>query len=178
MPASSDAWRIDAQHSTLRFWLRHIVVQQIHGHFASWGGQVIVDSATPALSAVEVWIDLASVTTDNVERDEHIRSAEFFDVAHFPRATFTSTAIRVQAHANPVVLGRLNLHGVEHEVEVEVTDQSSRVDASGVERRTYSIRAEIDRRAFGLRWNQDLDVGGVVVGDKIEIRAHLETARA
>ena len=174
MPAP-DEWRIDTRHSTLRFWLRHIVVHQIHGHFATWGGQALIDPATPALSSVTLWIDLASVTTDNLERDEHIRSAEFFDVARFPRATFTSTGVRVQAHANPVVLGRLSLHGVEREVEVEITEQTTRVDPGGQERRTYELRAEVDRRAFGLQWNQDLDVGGVVVGDKIEIRAHVET---
>ena len=177
MPAP-DEWRIDTRHSTLRFWLRHIVVHQIHGHFATWGGQLLIDPATPALSSVTAWIDLASVTTDNLERDEHIRSVEFFDVARFPRATFTSTGVRVQAHANPVVLGRLSLHGVEQEVEVEITEQATRVDPGGQERRTYALRAEIDRRAFGLQWNQDLDVGGVVVGDKIEIRAHVETVRA
>ena len=146
-----DEWRIDTRHSTLRFWLRHIVVQQIHGHFATWGGQVLIDPATPASSSVSVWMDLASVTTENLERDEHIRSAEFFDVARFPRATFTSTGVRVQAKANPVVLGRLNLHGVEQEVEVEVSDQTTRVDPAGHERRVYTIRAEIDRRAFGLQ---------------------------
>ena len=173
--SAPDEWRIDTRHSALRFWLRHIVVHQIHGHFATWGGHVLIDPATPALSSVSLWIDLASVSTDNLERDEHIRSAEFFDVARFPRATFTSTGVRVQAHANPVVLGRLNLHGVQHEVEVEITDQTARVDPGGPERRTYAIRAEIDRRAFGLQWNQDLDVGGVVVGDKIEIRANVET---
>jgi len=173
-----DEWRIDTRHSTLRFWLRHIVVHQIHGHFESWGGRVLIDPSAPALSSVSLWIDLASVTTENLERDEHIRSQEFFDVARFPRATFTSTGVRVQAHANPVVLGRLSLHGVEREVEVEITDQTSRVGIDGYERRTYEIRAEIDRRAFGLQWNQDLDVGGVVVGDKIEIRAHAETVPA
>lgn len=173
-----DEWRIDTRHSTLRFWLRHIVVHQIHGHFESWGGQVLVDPATPALSTVSVWVDLGSVTTENLERDEHIRSVEFFDVDRFPRATFTSTGVRVEAHANPVVLGRLSLHGAEQEVEIEITDQTTRVDPAGHERRTYAARAEVDRRAFGLHWNQDLDVGGVVVGDKIEIRAHVETVRA
>jgi len=173
-----DEWRIDTRHSTLRFWLRHIVVHQIHGHFESWDGRVLVDPATPALSSVSLWIDLGSVSTDNLERDEHIRSVEFFDVGRYPRATFTSTGVRVQAHANPVVLGRLSLHGIEQEVEVEITDQATRVDPDGHERRIYAVRAEIDRRAFGLQWNQDLDVGGVVVGDRIEIRAHVETVRA
>jgi polyisoprenoid-binding protein YceI len=173
-----DEWHIDPRHSTLRFWLRHIVVHQIHGHFETWGGQVLIDPATPALSSVSLWIDLASVSTDNPERDEHIRSVEFFDVARFPRAFFTSTGVRVQAHANPVVMGRLSLHGVEQEVEVEMTDQTTRVDPDGHERKAYALRAEIDRRAFGLQWNQDLDVGGVVVGDRIEIRAHVETVRA
>lgn len=173
MPAQ-DEWFIDVRHSTLRFWLRHIVLHQIHGHFATWGGQVMIDRATPALSSVSIWIDLASVSTDNVERDEHIRSAEFFDVARFPRATFVSTSARIEAHANPLLLGRLSLHGVEQEVEVEMTDQSVRLDPSGHERKIYAVRAELDRRAFGLHWNQDLDVGGVVVGDKIELRAHVE----
>ena len=172
-----EEWCIDGEHSTLRFWLRHIVVQQIHGHFRAWGGRVLADPRTPSLSTVVVWIDLASIDTGEPERDEQLRSAEFFDVARFPRARFVSTAVRAQARANPVVVGRLDLHGIEREVEIEVSGQEDRIDDSGVERRTYSISAEIDRRAFGLRWNQDLDVGGVVVGDKVEIRGRIETVR-
>src|SRR5580765_9044250 len=118
--AHRERWQVDPAGSTLAFTLRHIVVQQIQGQFHRWGGRIEIDRAQPSRSEVEVWVELASIDTDSAERDDHVRSPEFFDVAQFPRATFKSTAIRLSDERIDVE-GILDLHGIRHPVELEVT---------------------------------------------------------
>jgi polyisoprenoid-binding protein YceI/hemerythrin superfamily protein len=170
-------WRIDPERSTLHFSLRHIVVREIKGEFKRWGGTISIDEVDPTKSRLRVWVDLASVDTAEPERDAQVRSAEFFDIARFPRATFASTEIRLPDSGNPVVRGRLQLHGTEGEVALEITRRDERTDDQGGARAIYSVTGRFDRRDFGLRWNQDLDVGGVVVGDQVQIEAHVEAVR-
>ena len=177
-PASGrGGWQIDTDHSSLRFSLRHIVVHEIRGQFASWGGTVFLDEDDLARSSVRAWIDLASVDTGDAERDVQLRSREFFDVARFPQATFFSTGVRVLDRGNPVVKGRLDLHGNVREIEVEVTKRERWTDNRGAAWVSFGLRARFDRRSFGLRWNQDLDVGGVVVGDQIEVVVEVVAVR-
>ncbi len=153
------------------------MVREIKGEFKRWGGTITVDEVDPTRSRLRAWIDLASVDTSELERDAQVRSAEFFDVAQFPRATFSSTEIRLPDSGNPFVRGRLRLHGTEGEVALEITQRDERKDDDGTERAIYSVNGRFDRRDFGLRWNQDLDVGGVVVGDQVQIDAHVEAIR-
>jgi polyisoprenoid-binding protein YceI len=172
-----EGWQIDLERSTLRFALRHIVVHEIRGRFGKWGGTVALRGDNLAKSTVRVWIDLASVDTNEPERDNQIRSPEFFDIVRFPQAKFSSTEVRLSEHANPIVKGRLDLHGFTGEVEAEITRHNRWTDDEAVERVSYEVKARFDRRKFGLRWNQDLDVGGIVLGDEIEVIAQLEAVR-
>jgi polyisoprenoid-binding protein YceI len=174
--AAQQGWVIDGERSKLAFGLRHIIVQRIEGRFERWGGALFVDRAQPSLSSVEVWIDLDSITTGDLERDAHVRSSEFLDVAHFPRAKFSSDRVQVRGE-EVVVNGRLDLHGIVHDVQVTVEVGATSTDPDGRTRTRYSARATIDRQSFGLHWNQDLDVGGIVLGDEVEIRANLELVR-
>ena len=170
-----ERWEIDPARSSLTFNLRHIVVSQIRGRFERWGGTLFIDRRQPWLSSVQIWVDLASVTTDDPERDAHVRSSEFLDVERFPRAEFKSTNVEVP-DGQVVVEGLLSMHGVVHDVEIraEVELGETTSGADGRERTFYTARGVIDRQSFGLRWNQDLDVGGIVVGDEVEIRAKIE----
>jgi polyisoprenoid-binding protein YceI len=174
--AAQERWVIDQQRSQLSFSLRHIVVQRIEGRFDRWGGTLFVDRAQPALSSVEVWIDLSSITTGDVQRDAHVRSAEFLDVERFPRATFRSEVVQLR-DGHVTIDGRLDLHGASRDVRVEVDLEPATKSAEGQPRGRYTARAVVDRQAFGLHWNQDLDAGGIVVGDRVEIRADLEVTR-
>jgi polyisoprenoid-binding protein YceI len=172
-----EEWTIDSDRSKLRFSLRHIVIHEIRGQFGKWGGTITLQSDNLAKSNVHVWIGLASVDTNEPERDDQIRSPEFFDIGKFPQAKFSSTEVRLSEHANPVVKGQLDLHGFTGEVDVEVTRHNRWTDEKAVERVSYEVKARFDRRKFGLRWNQDLDVGGVVLGDEVEVDAQLEAVR-
>ncbi|HVT08462.1 MAG TPA: YceI family protein [Polyangia bacterium] len=173
---TTERWEIDATRSALRFQLRHIVVQQIRGRFERWGGTLLVDRQQPWLSTVRVWVDLASITTDDLERDTHVRSSEFLDVTRFPRAEFESTNVEIP-DGEIVIEGVLRLHGIAHDVEIRAQAGPSATGPDGRQRTTYTARTVLDRQSFGLHWNQDLDVGGIVVGDEVEIVASIEAVR-
>jgi polyisoprenoid-binding protein YceI len=125
---------------------------------------------------VEIWVDLASIETGDAERDAHVRSDEFLDVTHFPRAQFRSADVRLEDE-QIIVEGRLDLHGVVRDVELRASAGPVHMGADGRERSRYAARGTIDRQSFGLHWNQDLDVGGVVVGDEVEIVGDVELVR-
>jgi polyisoprenoid-binding protein YceI len=168
-----ERWEVDPTRSALEFSLRHLVIQEIRGKFHRWGGTLFVDRADPSRSRVDVWVDLASLDTGSEERDAHVRSPEFLDIGRFPRARFYSTAVE-PAEERIRVRGNLHLHGVSHAVELEVVPGPTSVDAHGVRHGAYAAHGVMDRQAFGLHWNQDLDIGGVVVGDRIEISVRAE----
>jgi polyisoprenoid-binding protein YceI len=121
-----------------------------------------------------VWVDLASVQTGDPARDAETRSPEFFDVDRFPQAQFRTLQIRLPDRGNPIVSGRLGLHGVERDLDVEVVARSDRQDPDGAPRLLYQVRTTLDRRDFGLRWNRELDLRGLAIGTRIEIEAHVE----
>ena len=176
-PSVVEEWQIDLDHSNLRFTLRHVVIHEIQGQFRRWGGTIVLSNNDLAKSSVHVWVDLASVDTDDPERDAHIRSPEFFDIESFRQATFSSSEIRLPEHANPIVTGCLALHGFMEDVDLEIVRHDRWIDAGGVERTSYEVTSRLDRRRFGLRWNLDPDVGGVVVGDEIELVAAIQATR-
>jgi polyisoprenoid-binding protein YceI len=172
-----ERWEIDESRSTLAFALRHFVVGEIKGQFRRWGGALLLDPAHLGRSSLDVWIDLASLDTASAERDAHLRSPELLDIARFPRAAFRSTGVALRASGDAVVSGRLNLHGVTGDVELTIISQGTRAHDKGVLRGTYAAHGRFDRQRFGLHWNQDLDVGGIVVGDNVELTAHVELIR-
>jgi polyisoprenoid-binding protein YceI len=170
-------WRVDPQRSRFHFSLRHIVVQQIRGTFGRWGGALILDRDDRARSKVHLWVDLRTIDTGASERDDHVRSAEFLDVSLFPRAEFDSTDLSVRPDGTATLGGVLDLHGHVCKVGVELQTGETWKDAEGQARAAYVARSTIDRQAFGLHWNQDLDVGGVVVGDDVDVSVELELVR-
>lgn len=175
--ARAGEWRIDGERSRLAFTLRHIVVHEIRGGFGRWGGTVELDDGDPDRSSVRVWVDLRSVDTGEPERDAHVRSPEFFDVERFPEARFASSEIRRQDGRHATIRGQLDLHGVTRDVELDVTARETWRDARGADRMVHVVEGRLDRQQFGLRWNQDLDAGGVVLGDQIALTAHVESVR-
>ncbi len=175
--ATPQCWEVDPTRSSLTFDLRHIVTRRIRGRFERWGGRVFVDSHQPWLSSAEIWVDLASVSTDDAERDAHVRSPEFLDVGRHPRAEFKSTGVAVRG-SEVILDGRLTLHGVSHDVEVRAEVGPVTTGPDRRARARYVARTVVDRQSFGLHWNQDLDVGGVVVGDDVQIAADVELVRS
>lgn len=169
--------RIDPARSRLGFTLRHAVVSELSGHFSRWGGMLSIDETEPSTSWVRIWVDLASIDTGDARRDEFIRSPAFFNVGRFPRAVFSSSDIRVPDGGPPLVTGRLRLHGHLADVKVEVTSRRTKVDEQGEEHAIYTVSGRIDRQQFGLHWRENLDRGGLLIGDDIQIAAYVEAVR-
>jgi len=174
--ARLECWEVIGADSALTFSLRHLVVSEIAGHFRRWGALLVLDLDDVSRSRLTGWVDLTSIDTGAPERDDHIRSPEFFDVTRFPVAEFRSDRIIPIADQRYLVRGQLVLHGVARPIEMTVTPGPRTEDGNSA-RAAYDVRATIDRQSFGLHWNQDLDAGGVVVGDRIDVQARVQAIR-
>jgi polyisoprenoid-binding protein YceI len=172
----TNRWDIDTGHSAIHFWVRHMVISKVHGRFAKWSGAIQLDEQDPSRSSVEVRIDTASIDTQVADRDAHLRSADFLDVARYAQMTFRSTRIEKVGQAYRVT-GDLDLHGVVREVTLEAEFAGTGKDPWGNERAGFSAKASLDRREFGLVWNAALETGGVLVGEKVEIAIELEAVK-
>jgi polyisoprenoid-binding protein YceI len=166
------AWAIDPIHSDVSFTVRHMMVSKVRGRFARFEGQ-IVTGENPADSTVTASIDLTSIDTNNAQRDDHIRSADFFEVETYPTMTYTSTGVR-QDGDDLILDGDLTLKGVTRPVPLRLELNGFGPDAFGGTRAGFTATAEINRRDFGVNFNAALETGGAVVADKIAIHLEIE----
>jgi polyisoprenoid-binding protein YceI len=171
-------WNLDGTHSGINFAVRHMVVSKVRGRFAAFVGTLDLDDADLTQSTIDVTIDASSIDTGTVQRDDHLRSADFFDVEKFPTLRYRSKGIERLSEAHFRVIGDLTIRDVTREVPLDVEYGGRGKDPWGNERAGFSARAAIDRKDFGLRWNQALETGGVLVGDKVEIDLDLQTVKA
>ena len=169
-------WDIDVGHSAIHFWVRHMIISKVHGRFARWSGAIELDQQDLTRSSVDVRIDTASIDTQVGDRDTHLRSADFLDVAKYPEMTFRSKRIEKVGDGYRVV-GDLSLHGVVREVTLEAEFAGVGKDPWGNQRAGFSAKASLDRRDYGLVWNAALETGGVLVGEKVEIAIELEAVK-
>jgi polyisoprenoid-binding protein YceI len=170
-------WKIDIAHSAIAFSVRHMVVSRARGRFTRWNGQIEFDPDQPLKSKVEITIDPTSVDTADAQRDEHLRSQDFFEVAKYPEASFRSTKIEDLGGDRFRVTGDLTVHGVTKPVVLDAVFEGSATDPWGGERAGFSASTTIDRREFGLGWNKLLETGGVLVSDKVELQLEVEAVK-
>lgn len=169
-------WDIDPAHSEVSFVVRHLMVSNVRGQFNDFSGSITIGDPL-STSRVEAQIALASIDTNNAERDAHLRSPDFLDVERFPTMTYRSTSVRA-AGDHYLVDGELTLHGVTRPVALTV-EYNGYLPASpfGDTRVGFSARAEIDRRDFGLTWNGPVEGGGVIVGHTVQIQLEVEAVK-
>lgn len=173
--ASAAPWSIDADHSSVGFKVRHMMVSNVKGDFGKVNGVVDIDDKDLTKSKVEVSIDTASINTGVAKRDDHLKSADFFDVAKYPTMTFVSQKVKKAGSDKLKVYGQLTLHGVTREVVLDVEGPTrSYKDPWGNIKRGATATAKINRKDFGLTWNAAVESGGVVVGDEITIALEIE----
>ncbi|MBS2015483.1 MAG: YceI family protein [Deltaproteobacteria bacterium] len=173
-PAPPATFDVDQSHSRLVFSVRHLMVSNTRGQFEKFGGTVFLDEANPAASTVKLEIDTASINSADAKRDEHLRSADFFDVKKHPKMTFTSTKVE-RAGAGYRITGDLTIRDVTKPVVLDVDPVSPSVkDPWGGTRRGTRARAKLDRKEFGLTWNKALEAGGVAVGDEVTLDLEVE----
>jgi len=180
VPALSHAatWQIDPEHSSVQFKVRHLMVSNVKGEFTRFNGVVAIDDQDISRSHVNVNIETASIDTRVAKRDEHLRSADFFDVTKYPAMTFVSKKVAKAGKGNLKVTGDLTIHGVTREVILDVEGPTADVkDPWGNIRRGATATTQINRKDFGLTWNKALETGGVVVGDDVTITLEVEMIR-
>lgn len=167
------AWQIDPGHADVAFTGRHFMVTKVRGRFTDVTGTVTV-ADDMSDSHVEVVIGMASVESGNAARDEHLRSAELFDVDRFPVATFRSVSVEWEG-SRGVVHGDLTIHGITRRVPLEVVFEGHARDPWGGERAIFSAETRINREDFDITWNMALEAGGVLVSKEITISIDIET---
>lgn len=171
--AVSTTWAIDAAHSSLDFAVKHMVFATAKGRFAEFSGTVDFDPANVAASMVDVEINVASISTNQVQRDAHLNGPDFFDTSLFPTATFKSTAVSGSPDKLSIV-GDLTIKGVTQAVTLDGEFLGQGVNPYGVSVAGFSATTRINRAEFGLTYNSALEAGGVLVGEEIKLSIELE----
>ena len=167
------SWEIDPGHADVAFTGRHFMVTKVRGRFTDVSGTVTVAEDMQD-SRVDVVIGMSSVESGNAARDEHLRSAELFDVERFPQATFRSVAVEWKG-TRGIVHGDLTIHGITRRVPLHVAFEGHARDPWGGERAVFSAETKVNREDFGITWNMALEAGGVLVSKDITITIDIET---
>lgn len=168
--AEQSTWQIDATHSSAQFSVRHMMVANVRGEFTKMKGSVVWDGKTLSGAQVDVVIDAASIDTREPKRDDHLRSADFFDVAKHPTLTFRSTKIEPVAPGKLRMTGELTMRGTTRPVVFDVSGPTEVMrDGRGGSRAGATATTTISRKEFGLTWNRAIETGGVVVGDEVAL---------
>ena len=177
----AETWEIDPAHSTIEFSVKHMMFTTVRGRFKTFKGTINANRRDPNASTVTVDIDASSIDTGVGDRDAHLKSADFLDVATHPAITFRSK--RVEGAADKEgdrfkLTGDLTIRGKTMEVTLDCTYQGRGKDPWGKERAGASATGEIDRRQWGLQWNQALETGGVLVGNTVKFEIDIQAVRA
>lgn len=173
--ASAATWAIDTDHSNVGFKVRHMMVSNVKGEFAKYSGNVEIDDKDLTKSKVEVSIDASSINTGVAKRDDHLKSADFFDVAKYPTITFVSKRVQKAGNGKLKVHGFLTIHGVTKEAVLMVEGPTRAFkDPWGNVKRGASATTTINRKDYGLTWNAAIESGGVAVGEEITIALEIE----
>lgn len=176
LTTASGTWVIDPTHTTVGFTVRHAMIAKVRGTFGEFSGSFTIDGTDLAASTAEVTIQAASIDTKNTDRDGHLVSPDFLDVAAFPTLTFTSTAVKASG-SDVVVTGDLTIHGVTRSVDVDYEFIGLSQDPWGNQRIGFEGTAKISRKDFDLTWNAALETGGVLVGDEITLVLDVEAVK-
>ena len=171
------SWQIDPSHSHITFTVRHMMISKVRGRFEAFSGSVNFDEANPANTTVNIEVDLTSVNTRDEKRDGHLKSPDFFDVEKYPTMTFVITRVeQIDAH-NGRLYGSLTIKGISKEIVLDVEYAGTAKSPWGSVSAGFSARGAVNRKEWGLNWNQALETGGVLVGDKINIEIELELVK-
>ena len=174
MTSKTTTWTIDPAHAEIGFAVRHLMIATVRGRFGAVSGTVTVDEENAKNSKVDVTVDVTSIDTRQEMRDNHLRSPDFFDVEKFPTMHFVSKRIEGNTKGEFQVVGDLTIRDITREVALTATLEGRTRDPWGNERAGFSATGKINRREFGLNWNQALETGGVMVGDDVKLTIDVE----
>jgi polyisoprenoid-binding protein YceI len=173
--AAPVTYKVDTDHSGVSFTIRHFV-SNVPGRFKDFEGEVRYDRQNPAASSVAFSVQAASIDTDNADRDNHLRSPDFFDTEKFPTLTFTSTAVEAKDADTLQVTGDLTLHGVTRRVTIPVEVLGTVATPRG-EKAGFESSFTLNRKDYGITWNRALDAGGAILGEDVKVTIAIEADR-
>jgi polyisoprenoid-binding protein YceI len=171
-------YQIDPAHSRLGFVARHAMVTKVRGNFNDFSGTLYLDEADPARSTAEVTVQMRSVETGQPQRDEHLRTSDFFEVEKYPTMTFRSTRAERTGEDNYRLTGDLTIKGVSRPVTLDVEYNGVVRDPFGNDRAGFEARATINRKDWDLAWNVALEAGGFLVSDKINLELDIAAVKS
>lgn len=175
--ATKSKWVVDPSHTLVEFAVKHMMIATVKGRFTGVQGVIYADPADMTTAEIEGTIDAATVNTGEPQRDQHLRSADFFDVEKYPYITFKSKKIERTGDNEYKLTGDLTIHGVTKEVTLDLTVEGQGKDPWGNERLGLSAEGRINRKDFGLHWNALLETGGVLVGEQVRISIQVEAIK-
>lgn len=170
-------WNLDTTHANVDFSVKHMAISTVRGSFNLFSATGETDDATGMPTALSMEIDAASVNTNNEQRDGHLKSPDFFDVATYPKISFTATKI-TGTPAELTITGDLTIRGVTKSVVLTGELSSAMKDPWGLQRRSLEVAGKIKRSEFGLTWNQALEMGGVLVSDEVKLTVSAQAVAA
>ncbi len=171
-------WSIDPAHTEVSFAVKHLMISTVRGRFADVRGTIRLDENDVTTASVDAEIATASIDTRQEQRDTHLRSADFFEVEKYPLITFRSRSVERVKGERYRIIGDLTIRDVTREVVLEGSDEGRGKDPWGGDRLAFSATTAIDRRDFGLTWNQALETGGVLVSNEIKISIDVQAVKA
>ncbi|MFJ7676695.1 YceI family protein [Peribacillus sp. NPDC046944] len=170
-------WIVDPTHSAIEFSVKHMMIAKVKGSFNKFDANISADPTDLTTAEIDFTVDLSSIDTRNTDRDNHLRSADFFDVEKNPELIFKATDIKKTDDDEYAVTGDVTLHGVTKEETFVMTFEGQGKDPWGTEKAGFSGKGKVKRSDYGLTYNAALETGGVLIGDQITISIDIEAAR-
>ncbi|MEH7223517.1 YceI family protein [Bacillus sp. JJ1566] len=171
-------WAVDASHSSIDFSVKHMMIAKVKGSFENFEATIEADPADLTTANIEFKVDLTSINTKNADRDNHLRSGDFFDVENHPTMTFKSTSIVKTDDGEYDLTGDLTIRGTTKTETFKVVFEGAGKDPWGNEKAGFSATGSLNRSDYGLVWNAALETGGVLVGDQVKISLEIEAGKA
>lgn len=175
--APSTTWAFDVSHAKVGFAISHFGISETEGRFTKFDGRVLSDKADFADAQIDFSIDVSSINTDDAQRDKHLQSADFFDVAKYPTITFKSKSLRAKGKNSYSLKGDLTMHGVTKEITLDALYKGTVVDPYHNTKAGFKITGTIDRTHYGLTWNGKLSTGDILVGNDVTVDINIELIR-
>lgn len=175
--ANTTTWAIDPMHSEIQFKVKHLVISTVTGSFQKFEGKVETNGEGFEGSKISFSADIDSISTNNNQRDEHLKSDDFFNAEKFPKLTFESTSFTKVDDENYRLVGNLTIRDISQEVSLDVEFGGVAEDSYGNTKSGFAVEGKISRKAFGLQWNGVTEAGSVVVGDSIKLIASVQFAK-
>jgi polyisoprenoid-binding protein YceI len=174
---ATETWQIDSAHASAAFAVKHLMVSTVRGRFSDVKGTVMVAGEDPLTAKADVTIGVGTVDTGIEQRDNHLRSADFFHAEQFPTMTFRSTKVEQAGQDAYRVTGDLTIRGTTRPITLSVTSEGRTRDPWGNDRMGFSASGRLSRKDFGLVWNQLMETGGAVVGDEVKLTIDVEITK-